>query len=92
MFRNWFWGENVLFEGVGYLFVGIRAYRLAGWSLARDGGRGIVGQRHSRLHDTTPCVYTALTPVASGRTLLSSLRCDANSRLSSSGVDCLTSV
>ena len=50
MFRNWFWGENVLFEGVGYLFVGIRAYRLAGWSLARDGGRGIVGQRHTRLH------------------------------------------
>jgi len=40
------------------LFVGIRAYRLAGWSLARDGGRGTVGQRHSRLHITP--VYTAM--------------------------------
>jgi len=40
------------------LFVGIRAYRLAGWSLARDGGRGIVGQRHTRLHITP--VYTAM--------------------------------
>ena len=58
MFRNWFWGENVLFEGVGYLFVGIRAYRLAGWSLARDGGRGTVGHCHTRLHITP--VYTAM--------------------------------
>jgi len=40
------------------LFVGIRAYRLAGWSLARDGGRGIVGQRHTRLH--VQPVYTAM--------------------------------
>ena len=40
------------------MFVGIRAYRLAGWSLARDGGRGTVGQRHSRLHITP--VYTAM--------------------------------
>ena len=58
MYRIWVWGENVLFEGVGYLFVGIRAYRLAGWSLARDGGRGTVGQRHTRLHITP--VYTAM--------------------------------
>ena len=40
------------------MFVGIRAYRLAGWSLARDGGRGTVGQRHTRLHITP--VYTAM--------------------------------
>lgn len=41
------WDKNVLFEGVGYLFVGIRAYRLAGWSLAREGGWGAVGHGHA---------------------------------------------
>ena len=60
------------------MFVGIRAYRLAGWSLAREGGWGAVGHGHApftratRLH---ACVYTALMTVAGrGRTLLSSFK------------------